>query len=234
VSYGPLRLERRIADFEARTCRERRRKADSVDIKHLITVAVAAIGAVSAAVELVVKLATNMSLLQKIVGQYRDKILVGILCLTCLAAGALLGEWESSSRSKLDIQKLQASNQDLRRWAEQGESDKKFLFQALNQAPVWQREYDRRCQRQEVPCVFLYSDSQYGGRWLALPVGEYPDMRMLAFNDTARSIKIRGKVHVLAFVDINYQGDALPIDRSTPVLDDEFNQTISSVRVLPN
>ena len=205
-----------------------------MDLKLAAVLAVGAIMAVAAAVEAVVKLATNMSLLQKLVGQHRNKVLAGILCLICFAGGTLFGEYALSSKTKGEIEKANSDYQANRAWALRVEEEKNFLLQALNQAPVLQREYDTQCERQQVPCIFLYSAVGFGGRWLALPISDYADLRLLGFNDAARSIKIRGAVHAIAYVDVDYHGNPLPINGNIASLDKdfrEFTQAISSVHV---
>jgi Beta/Gamma crystallin len=83
-----------------------------------------------------------------------------------------------------------------------------------------------------VPCVLLFGDENFQGRSLALPPGEYPDLRLLGFNDETRSIKIKGKAHALVFVDVNYLMGVLPVNSSRPTLDAKFSSAISSIQVI--
>jgi hypothetical protein len=203
-----------------------------MDLKLAAHLVEAAFVTAAAALVLVVRFATNVTLFQKIVAQYRSRMWAGILCLTCFAGGTLFGEYALSSKTKGEIEKVRRDYQANRDWALRAEEEKNFLLQALNQAPVLQREYDNRCARPQAACVLLYSDKNSGGRWLALPIGEYPDLRMLGFNDTARSIKISRDVHALVFADVNYQGHALPINGNAASLGADFDQAISSVQVV--
>ncbi len=189
--------------------------------EHTVATVVTIVGMLSALIDLLVKWKTKRSML----GPYRGKMLVGILLATCFALGTLFGEHVLWTKLKSDIAKL-------REWAERSEEEKKLLLEALNQAPILQREYDKQCEREGTACVILYSDEQFRGARLALPVGEYSDLRMLAFNDTVRSIRIRGKVHAFAFIDITYRGKVLKVDANVPSLNTEFDHEISSVRVI--
>lgn len=195
----------------------------AMDWGHILAIAVALGGAVSVFLELVVKVVTNGSLLRNLAGQYRDRLFVGISLLTCLALGMLLGEhilW-TKLRSEIDGD---------RGWAARCEDEKKVLSEALDHAPAAQRKYDEICARPRASCIILYDTENFQGRSLALP-DSASDLRMLAYNDTARSIKVLGNVSALAHVDIDFLGGSLEVNTSLPSLPVEFQRSISSIQV---
>lgn len=87
----------------------------------------------------------------------------------------------------------------------------------------------------ETGVVYIYQDINYGGRVAALNVGEYrlSDLQAKGFwNDDLSSLKVADGYQAILYADDNFQGETRTITSDTSWIGNDFNDVMSSIKVM--
>ncbi|RBP48675.1 hypothetical protein [Arenicella xantha] len=81
--------------------------------------------------------------------------------------------------------------------------------------------------------VTVYEDCNFNGTARNVPIGEYRSLKTIRFaNDRMSSIKVPPGLTVVIYEDDNYGGAYATIDRDITCFDRQWDNTVSSLRVL--
>lgn len=87
----------------------------------------------------------------------------------------------------------------------------------------------------ETGLVYIYQDINYGGRVAAFNEGDFNLAALMAKgfrNDDLSSLKVAAGYQVILYADDNFQGSSRTITVDTPWIGSDFNDVVSSMKVL--
>ncbi len=79
--------------------------------------------------------------------------------------------------------------------------------------------------------VKIYADANYQGNSQNLEIGSYNINQLTIGNDQLSSIKVPKGFVVTLYSDANFSGKTMPVTQDTPYVGNQFNDTISSIKV---
>ncbi len=115
------------------------------------------------------------------------------------------------------------------------EREKSITF-FQNQMQILGEELDQlkgRRPGKTTPRVVLYEHANYEGKRFYFAPGDHPNLMLYWFGGKASSIRLQGKVKAVAYEQVNFGGDFLPVDRNMPSLvSSKWDDRIASIKVM--